>query len=91
MRGSGRESDGARRGLPVFPVPLAVFEEIPPDLPAETQKALMNQVMSDSRHIIESMGLRELQSGLAFERHTERLLGTINFLVHQFQAKRGHQ
>jgi hypothetical protein len=71
-----------------FRIELDVRDEIPTDFSQETRRAIVEEVLPNSRFILDSLTTLELQDEVALHRHIQGVLASTVYLVNRIREQR---
>ena len=58
------------------------------DLSEDSRKAILEELLSNSTFILESLTIQDLQNEFAIQRHVEKSIATATYFVHRIAAQR---
>jgi hypothetical protein len=72
----------------LFRIEQDVEDAMPPDVSKELRKAILGEILPNSRFVLDALSIEQLQSGPCLERHLEGAIATARYLVHRITAQR---
>jgi len=72
----------------VFRTEQELEDAIPPEIPKESRKAIVEELLSNSRFVMGKFSLEQLQDDSLLDRHIEGAVASAEYLVSRIQAQR---
>lgn len=75
----------------LFRIQQDLEDEIPPTFPENSRRVLLDDCLSNSRHVLSALTVEQLQSAsdddFALQRHTETTIASARFLIHRVREQ----
>ena len=75
----------------LFRIEQDVEDAIPSDIPIDQRKGVLNEILPNSRFILEALTIGELKDDLALERHVAGAIATATYLSHRIAEQRSRK
>jgi len=75
-------------GSILFRIEEDLLDVIPADFSEEDRQGIIEQLLPESKHVLDALGVAELQNEGALYRHIAGAVANAKFLVHRLQEKK---
>lgn len=72
----------------LFRIEQAVDEVIPSDIPKGTRNAILDDILPNSRFVLEALTIGQLQNECSLDRHIDGAIATTKYFCHRIEAQR---
>ena len=72
----------------LFRIGQDVEDAVPPDVSKDTRKAIIGEILVNSRFVLEASSIDQMQNEPCLERHIESAIATATYLSNRIAAQR---